>query len=110
MRTSGIQHSAPSAALALSIGQCAEGKCSDGGGHHSLLRGKFTAMALGDSTADRHQTEKVFFVMKDGVIYRNDRDAGGHGGMRGAAGPAGGGLQHLRGELVTIDTPQSVEF
>ena len=48
--------------------------------------------------------------MKDGVIYRNDRDAGGHGGMRGAACPAGGGLQHLRGELVTIDTPQSVEF
>jgi imidazolonepropionase-like amidohydrolase len=28
----------------------------------------------GDPAADIHQTEKVFFVMKDGVIYRNDRD------------------------------------
>jgi imidazolonepropionase-like amidohydrolase len=27
----------------------------------------------GDPTRDIHQTEKVFFVMKDGVIYRNDR-------------------------------------
>jgi imidazolonepropionase-like amidohydrolase len=27
----------------------------------------------GDPTADIHQTEKVLFVMKDGVIYRNDR-------------------------------------
>src|SRR6185295_5291884 len=27
----------------------------------------------GDPAADIHQTEKVFFVMKDGVIYRNDR-------------------------------------
>jgi imidazolonepropionase-like amidohydrolase len=27
----------------------------------------------GDPTADIHQTERVLFVMKDGVIYRNDR-------------------------------------
>lgn len=27
----------------------------------------------GDPTADIHQTEKVLFVMKEGVIYRNDR-------------------------------------
>ena len=27
----------------------------------------------GDPTADIHETEKVFFVMKDGVIYRSDR-------------------------------------
>jgi imidazolonepropionase-like amidohydrolase len=27
----------------------------------------------GDPTADIRQTERVFFVMKDGVIYRNDR-------------------------------------
>jgi imidazolonepropionase-like amidohydrolase len=27
----------------------------------------------GDPTADIHQTESVFFVMKDGVVYRNDR-------------------------------------
>jgi imidazolonepropionase-like amidohydrolase len=27
----------------------------------------------GDPTADIHQTEKVLFVMKDGVIFRNDR-------------------------------------
>jgi imidazolonepropionase-like amidohydrolase len=30
----------------------------------------------GDPTADIHQTEKVFFVMKDGVIYRNDSTKG----------------------------------
>jgi imidazolonepropionase-like amidohydrolase len=30
----------------------------------------------GDPTADIHQTEKVFFVMKDGVIYRNDSAKG----------------------------------
>ncbi len=29
----------------------------------------------GDPTADIHQTEKVLFVMKEGVIYRNDRAA-----------------------------------
>jgi imidazolonepropionase-like amidohydrolase len=27
----------------------------------------------GDPTGDIRQTEKVFFVMKEGVIYRNDR-------------------------------------
>ncbi|MBZ5595658.1 MAG: amidohydrolase family protein [Acidobacteriia bacterium] len=31
----------------------------------------------GDPTADIHQTEKVFFVMKDGVIYRSDRSQSG---------------------------------
>ena len=31
----------------------------------------------GDPVADIHQTEKVFFVMKEGVVYRNDRAAGG---------------------------------
>jgi imidazolonepropionase-like amidohydrolase len=41
----------------------------------------------GDPTADIHQTEKVFFVMKDGVIYRNDRGAGAH-----ARSDSGGGL------------------
>jgi imidazolonepropionase-like amidohydrolase len=46
----------------------------------------------GDPGADIHQTEKVFFVMKDGVIYRNDRDTGMHGGMRGASVSPGGGL------------------
>ncbi len=30
----------------------------------------------GDPTADIHQTEKVFFVMKEGTIYRNDRAKG----------------------------------
>jgi len=32
----------------------------------------------GDPVSDIHQTEKVFFVMKEGVIYRNDRAPGGH--------------------------------
>jgi imidazolonepropionase-like amidohydrolase len=32
----------------------------------------------GDPTQDIRQTEKVFFVMKEGVIYRNDRAAGSH--------------------------------
>ena len=27
----------------------------------------------GDLTADIQQTEKVLFVMKEGVVYRNDR-------------------------------------
>ena len=27
----------------------------------------------GDPTADIRQTERVFFVMKEGVVYRNDR-------------------------------------
>ena len=31
----------------------------------------------GDPVADIQQTEKVFFVMKEGVIYRNDRAPGG---------------------------------
>lgn len=31
----------------------------------------------GDPVADIHQTEKVFFVMKEGVVYRNDRAAPG---------------------------------
>ena len=31
----------------------------------------------GDPVADIHQTEKVFFVMKEGVVYRNDRAAAG---------------------------------
>ncbi|HLM99649.1 MAG TPA: amidohydrolase family protein [Bryobacteraceae bacterium] len=31
----------------------------------------------GDPTVDIHQTEKVLFVMKEGVIYRNDRAPGG---------------------------------
>jgi imidazolonepropionase-like amidohydrolase len=30
----------------------------------------------GDPTQDIRQTEKVFFVMKEGVIYRNDRATG----------------------------------
>jgi imidazolonepropionase-like amidohydrolase len=30
----------------------------------------------GDPTADIHQTQHVFFVMKEGVIYRNDRAKG----------------------------------
>ncbi|HUJ24194.1 MAG TPA: amidohydrolase family protein [Bryobacteraceae bacterium] len=30
----------------------------------------------GDPASDIHQTEKVFFVMKEGVIYRNDRATG----------------------------------
>ncbi len=30
----------------------------------------------GDPTQDIRQTEKVFFVMKEGVVYRNDRAAG----------------------------------
>ncbi len=29
----------------------------------------------GDATQNIHQTEKVFFVMKEGVVYRNDRAA-----------------------------------
>lgn len=32
----------------------------------------------GDPIADIRQTEKVFFVMKDGVVYRNDRGTPGH--------------------------------
>jgi imidazolonepropionase-like amidohydrolase len=31
----------------------------------------------GDPVADIRQTEKVFFVMKEGVVYRNDRAPGG---------------------------------
>lgn len=31
----------------------------------------------GDPTQDIRQTERVFFVMKEGVVYRNDRAAGG---------------------------------
>ena len=31
----------------------------------------------GDPTQNVRQTEKVFFVMKEGVIYRNDRSSGG---------------------------------
>jgi len=27
----------------------------------------------GDPAADIRQTQKVFFVMKDGVVYRNDK-------------------------------------
>src|SRR5882724_8855245 len=42
----------------------------------------------GDPSADIHQTERVFFVMKDGVIYRNDREQG----MHGASVSPGGGL------------------
>jgi imidazolonepropionase-like amidohydrolase len=38
----------------------------------------------GDPLADIRQTEKVFFVMKDGVVYRNDRAPG--AGQRLAAG------------------------
>ncbi|MDQ6699673.1 MAG: amidohydrolase family protein [Acidobacteriota bacterium] len=30
----------------------------------------------GDPTQDIHQTEKVFFVMKEGFVYRNDRSGG----------------------------------
>ena len=41
-----------------------------------------------DPSADIHQTEKVFFVMKDGIIYRNDREQR----MRGAGASPGGGL------------------
>ncbi len=42
----------------------------------------------GDPATDIHQTEKVFFVMKDGVIYRNDRNKG----MRCASDSPGDGL------------------
>ena len=31
---------------------------------------------LGDPTAGIHQTERVLVVMKDGVVYRNDRAKG----------------------------------
>jgi imidazolonepropionase-like amidohydrolase len=42
----------------------------------------------GDPATDIHRTEKVFFVRKDGIIDRKDRDKG----MRGAGDPAGRGL------------------
>ncbi|HKW96125.1 MAG TPA: amidohydrolase family protein [Bryobacteraceae bacterium] len=41
----------------------------------------------GDPTTDIHQTEKVFFVMKDGVTYRNDR-----GSRSGVVSGSGDGL------------------
>ncbi len=42
----------------------------------SLAPGKLADIVAmpGDPTQNIRQTEKVFFVMKDGVIYRNDRD------------------------------------
>ena len=42
----------------------------------SLEMGKIADVIAvpGDPTADIRETEKVFFVMKDGVIYRNDRN------------------------------------
>ena len=30
-------------------------------------------IAVGDAIADIRATERVFFVMKEGVVYRNDR-------------------------------------
>lgn len=42
----------------------------------SLTAGKLADVIAmpGDPSKDIHQTEKVFFVMKEGVIYRNDHD------------------------------------
>jgi imidazolonepropionase-like amidohydrolase len=42
----------------------------------SLTVGKLADVVAmpGDPTQDIRQTEKVFFVMKEGVIYRNDRN------------------------------------
>jgi imidazolonepropionase-like amidohydrolase len=42
----------------------------------------------GDPSADIHQTEKVFFVMKEGVVYRNDR-----GKSAARSNDSGGGAQ-----------------
>jgi predicted transcriptional regulator len=42
----------------------------------------------GHPATDIYQTEKVFFVVKDGVIYRNDRSRG----KGGATDSHGGGL------------------
>jgi imidazolonepropionase-like amidohydrolase len=41
----------------------------------TLTAGKIADIVAvpGDPVVDIRQTEKVFFVMKDGVIYRNDR-------------------------------------
>ena len=43
----------------------------------SLIPGRLADVVAmpGDPTHDIHQTEKVFFVMKEGTIFRNDRDA-----------------------------------
>ena len=58
----------------------------------TLMAGKLADViaAPGNPLADIRQTERVFFVMKDGVIYRNDR---GPSSMRSAtaSGPAQGG-------------------
>lgn len=44
----------------------------------TLEPGKFADVIAvpGDPAADIHQTEKVLFVMKEGVVYRNDRAKG----------------------------------
>ncbi len=46
----------------------------------SLEPGKLADVVAvpGDPVADISQTEKVFFVMKEGVVYRNDRAPGGN--------------------------------
>ncbi len=52
--------------MADQIGALAAGKLAD------------VIACPGDPTQDIRATEKVFFVMKDGVVYRNDRAAGHH--------------------------------
>jgi imidazolonepropionase-like amidohydrolase len=44
----------------------------------SLVAGKLADVVAvpGNPLADIRQTERVFFVMKEGVIYRNDRGPG----------------------------------
>ena len=46
----------------------------------TLEPGKLADMVAvpGDPVENIRATEHVFFVMKEGVIYKNDRGAGGH--------------------------------
>jgi len=46
----------------------------------TLEPGKFADVIAvpGDPTQDIRQTEKTFFVMKEGVVYRNERAAPAH--------------------------------